>query len=425
MFLCVAFLLPHQLLAADQAPPLTKPVLGVDIPGLDFGKNFADVAQKVDGGVLIPFLAQYISAAYRYLIGVSVIAAIIMVMYGGFRYMVGSAMGDVKRGKKIILDAILGLVLVLSAYLILQTVNPRLTELKGVFVPSGLPTGEAKTDAKAEDASPSAPPPGSPEGRDCSDPKFKITDLSKADFTTNKRFYNEIAGLLDANHIEAYKKAANDAGIPWEVLATVHYKEASMLLSGSGLNGDRYCNTKDNHNLLTECPRCADATRDNDFYCTAMILKNSSSGLSKDNLDSIKLAFCKHNGCSKAQIACQEKHTYVANKFDAEHTGYEKSGVDGLTTTCTPGCVRDFTVKGGSAQKCCTLKKFKKNLTKNNVMSCCKDDPNDSSITICNYNAGMRDKSNPCGNTTTDERQGTLLIYAIIKDLEKKGSISE
>ncbi|MDO8617601.1 MAG: hypothetical protein Q7N87_01770, partial [Candidatus Uhrbacteria bacterium] len=102
-----------------QAPPLTKPALGVDIPGLDFGKNFADVAQKTEDGVLIPFLAQYISAAYRYLIGVSVIVAIIVVMYGGFLYMVGSAVSDVKRGKKYIFDAILGLVIILSAYLIL------------------------------------------------------------------------------------------------------------------------------------------------------------------------------------------------------------------------------------------------------------------------------------------------------------------
>ncbi|MDO8617511.1 MAG: hypothetical protein Q7N87_01305, partial [Candidatus Uhrbacteria bacterium] len=58
-----------------------------------------------------------------------------VVMYGGFLYMVGSAVSDVKRGKKYIFDAILGLVIILSAYLILQTVNPRLTELRGVIIP--------------------------------------------------------------------------------------------------------------------------------------------------------------------------------------------------------------------------------------------------------------------------------------------------
>ncbi|MDP3794178.1 MAG: hypothetical protein Q8R07_05540, partial [Candidatus Uhrbacteria bacterium] len=82
-------------------PPLTKPELGVKIPGLDF----SDVRQVEGGFLIIPFLAQYISAAYRYLIGVSVIVAIIVVMYGGFLYMVGSAVSDVKRGKKYIFDA--------------------------------------------------------------------------------------------------------------------------------------------------------------------------------------------------------------------------------------------------------------------------------------------------------------------------------
>ncbi len=148
-------------------PPLTVPELGVKIPGLDF----SNIRQVENGSLLIPFLAQYISAGYRYLIGVGVIAAIIMVMYGGFRYMVGSAMGDVKRGKKIILDAVLGLVLILSAYLILQTVNPATLNLDAVRVPL---VGQEEADQGDVQEQPQAEPESGPcteSGAGCSDEK--------------------------------------------------------------------------------------------------------------------------------------------------------------------------------------------------------------------------------------------------------------
>ena len=111
---------------------LITPNLGVPIPGL----TFANQSTPENGYISIPFLAQYITAGYRYLIGVSVIAAIIMVTYGGFRYLLGSAMGDVKRGKTIIFDAIMGLVVLLSAYLILQTVNPATLSLDAIRIQS-------------------------------------------------------------------------------------------------------------------------------------------------------------------------------------------------------------------------------------------------------------------------------------------------
>jgi 3D (Asp-Asp-Asp) domain-containing protein len=47
-----------------------------------------------------------------------------MVVYGGFRYLLGSAFDDIARGKEIIQDAIAGLILIFAAYLILQTINP-------------------------------------------------------------------------------------------------------------------------------------------------------------------------------------------------------------------------------------------------------------------------------------------------------------
>lgn len=115
------------------APPLPPdpnpfvsitPVLGVAIPGLSFSP-----ARKEGALVYVPFLAQYIAAVERYAVGLALIAAIVMIVYGGFRYLLGSAFGDVAAGKQIVLDAIIGLLLALGAYMILNTVNPNTLEL--------------------------------------------------------------------------------------------------------------------------------------------------------------------------------------------------------------------------------------------------------------------------------------------------------
>jgi hypothetical protein len=80
--------------------------------------------------VQVSFLAQYINGAYRYLVAVVLIVAIVMVVYGGFRYLVGSSLGDIQAGKKIIVDAIFGMLFVLGAYMILNTINPSTLNLK-------------------------------------------------------------------------------------------------------------------------------------------------------------------------------------------------------------------------------------------------------------------------------------------------------
>lgn len=111
--------------------PIT-PELGVPIPGLHF------TAASRDGGIVsIPYLAQYIQASYKYAVAIALIAAIVMVVWGGFRYLLGSAdIGNLQRAKEIIRDAIAGMLLIIGAYLILQTVNPATTELRNLELSS-------------------------------------------------------------------------------------------------------------------------------------------------------------------------------------------------------------------------------------------------------------------------------------------------
>ncbi len=102
---------------------LTTPKLNVPIPGLTLSEDI-----KVVGGekVQIPYLAQYIAGIYRYIIALSVVAAAIMITYGGFLYIVGGTFTQVKKGTGVIKDAIAGLFIVFAAYIILFTLNENL-----------------------------------------------------------------------------------------------------------------------------------------------------------------------------------------------------------------------------------------------------------------------------------------------------------
>lgn len=118
---------------STQAPAATStvapiiPNLSVPIPGLTFSP-----ADEASG--CTPWLGQYLAAVYAYLVYVSAIAAVIMVVYGGFRYMIGAGMGDVQRGKTIIVDAVIGMILVFSAYVILYTINPETLQMRPICV---------------------------------------------------------------------------------------------------------------------------------------------------------------------------------------------------------------------------------------------------------------------------------------------------
>lgn len=91
----------------------------VEIPGLFTG---ASVDETLFG--------RYVSAFYIFFAGVAGILAVVMIMYGGFHYIV--SLGNpqrMKEGKDVINNAIIGLMLVLTSYLILYTINPNLTTL--------------------------------------------------------------------------------------------------------------------------------------------------------------------------------------------------------------------------------------------------------------------------------------------------------
>jgi hypothetical protein len=92
--------------------------LNVPIPGFT-------AQSSVDGNLF----GQYLYAIFRYAISIAAIAATIMFIYGAFRYLVGSAVGGIARGKEIMTDAIIGFLLLISSTMILRTLNPALVKL--------------------------------------------------------------------------------------------------------------------------------------------------------------------------------------------------------------------------------------------------------------------------------------------------------
>jgi len=105
--------------------------LNVPIPGVSFPTNL-----YVENQVLyIPYLAIYLSEFQKYLIGIGIVAAAIMVLFGGFKYLISATGANIQDAKELVKDALIGLALILGCYVILANVNPNTTGLAVLKVP--------------------------------------------------------------------------------------------------------------------------------------------------------------------------------------------------------------------------------------------------------------------------------------------------
>jgi len=92
----------------------------------------------------------YIAIIYKFGIGAVGIAAMIMIAIGGFMYITSAGNNtSMEKAKGVITDAIVGLLLAVSAYIILYTINPDLVKLKRPTVQqiprAGAPSAGAPT----------------------------------------------------------------------------------------------------------------------------------------------------------------------------------------------------------------------------------------------------------------------------------------
>lgn len=81
----------------------------------------------------IPWIAQYITYIYSYGIRVGALVAVLMIIIGGVMYMTALGKPEVtKKAKTMIFGPIMGLLILISSYVILNTVNPDLVNLNPV-----------------------------------------------------------------------------------------------------------------------------------------------------------------------------------------------------------------------------------------------------------------------------------------------------
>lgn len=111
-----SFLLPSFVMAQNKAAP-TEYKLLEPIPQL----VKAGTEGKTDTATFIPGL-------FKLVIALAGALAVIMIIYGGIQYMSTDAIGGKSDAKKTIENALWGLLLALSAYMILYTLNPKLLE---------------------------------------------------------------------------------------------------------------------------------------------------------------------------------------------------------------------------------------------------------------------------------------------------------
>ncbi len=90
-----------------------------------------------EGGTAAPNLTQYLVLVFKLAIGLAAMLAVVMITIGGFEYMTSETFSGKGDGKKRIENAIYGLLLAIASWLILYTINPKLTEFNfSVDVPA-------------------------------------------------------------------------------------------------------------------------------------------------------------------------------------------------------------------------------------------------------------------------------------------------
>lgn len=121
----------QQVLAADSTYTLLEPLPDVMNSG-------ATPQPEVN-------LTTYIKDAINLLIALSAVAAVFMIVWGGLQYMTTDSWGGKSAGIEKLWNAVIGLLMVLSTYLILHTINPKLVDIATIPTLTGLQTSSPQS----------------------------------------------------------------------------------------------------------------------------------------------------------------------------------------------------------------------------------------------------------------------------------------
>lgn len=111
-----------------------KPKLEIDFPGLAFSDVTSSTDNNNDTYFFIPWIGEFISALYKFAIGIVSIVAVIIIIVQGVR-IIASGGGEHKaEGYKKIINSLIGLVIAWGSFAILYNVNPNLIEFNALKV---------------------------------------------------------------------------------------------------------------------------------------------------------------------------------------------------------------------------------------------------------------------------------------------------
>ncbi|MEK7614926.1 MAG: pilin [Patescibacteria group bacterium] len=95
-------------------------------------------------------LGQYVGALYQWMLAGGAVIAVVMILIGGFQYVLGAGMkGQAEKGKERIKNGVIGLVLLLCVVLISKVINPQLLKMEVPRLPL-IRTLELGTDKTCE-----------------------------------------------------------------------------------------------------------------------------------------------------------------------------------------------------------------------------------------------------------------------------------
>ncbi|MEK7083619.1 MAG: pilin, partial [Patescibacteria group bacterium] len=117
---------------------IAAPQPRITIPGLKFTdpKEVEKlIREEYDGNtyIYIPYIGEYLAAVYKYLVIVGSVLALVFIFKGGVQITRSAGKSEsVEKGKTSITQAVIGLIILLTSYVILYTVNPELVQFRNL-----------------------------------------------------------------------------------------------------------------------------------------------------------------------------------------------------------------------------------------------------------------------------------------------------
>ncbi len=88
--------------------------------------------------------SEYISGLFKLSMGLAVVLAVFQISYGGFLYITSDSFTQTSLGRKKVQAAVTGLLILLTSYLLLNTINPDLVNLN-----FEIPEAKVKTESSS------------------------------------------------------------------------------------------------------------------------------------------------------------------------------------------------------------------------------------------------------------------------------------